>query len=321
MTSVPSLTGDFLSRQIFGLSPSLHFTLEISLPLNQYAWLLVLGVVTGLLGVFYNKMTIASLKLYDRIPVLKSYQKIIIPLFVSGVLGLWLPQVIGGGHVLVNYLNSEQLVLSTLVVLLIVKFVFSLLSFGSGAPGGIFFPLLILGSLIGAIFGQIAMIFGIADVYFVNFVIFAMAGFFAGIVRAPITGIVLIAEMCGTLKLLLPIAIVSFIAYIVANSLGNEPIYESLLHRLTKNKNSVQSIENKELVSFVVSLGSIAVNQTVASLTLPPRCLLVSIMRGKNEIIPHGDTQFYVGDQVVMIVDRYRIDEAKEKLAEIFTFS
>ena len=148
-----------------------------------------------------------------------------------------------------------------------------------------------------------------------------MAGFFAGIVRAPITGIVLIAEMCGTLKLLLPIAIVSFIAYIVANSLGNEPIYESLLHRLTKNKNSVQSIENKELVSFVVSLGSIAVNQTVASLTLPPRCLLVSIMRGKNEIIPHGDTQFYVGDQVVMIVDRYRIDEAKEKLAEIFTFS
>ncbi|MFQ8592359.1 MAG: ClC family H(+)/Cl(-) exchange transporter [Thomasclavelia spiroformis] len=97
-----SLTGDFLSRQIFGLSPSLHFTLEISLPLNQYAWLLVLGVVTGLLGVFYNKMTIASLKLYDRIPVLKSYQKIIIPLFVSGVLGLWLPQVIGGGHVLLT---------------------------------------------------------------------------------------------------------------------------------------------------------------------------------------------------------------------------
>ena len=44
-------------------------------------------------------------------------------------------------------------------------------------------------------------------------------------------------------------------------------------------------------------------------------------MRGRLEIIPHGDTQFYVGDQVVMIVDRYRIDEAKEKLAEIFTFS
>lgn len=316
-----SLTGDFLSRQIFGLSPSLHFTLEASLPLNQYAWLLVLGIVTGLLGVFYNKMTMASLRLYDRIKFLKSYQKVIIPLLISGLLGLWMPQVIGGGHVLVDFLNDGQFVLSTLVVLLLMKFIFSLLSFGSGAPGGIFFPLLILGSLIGAIFGQIAMMCGIEDIYFVNFIIFAMAGFFAGIVRAPITGIVLIAEMCGTLKILLPIAIVSFVAYIVANSLGNEPIYESLLHRLTQNKNPVHSVENKELISFVVSLGSIAVNQTVASLTLPPRCLLVSIVRGKNEIIPHGDTQFYVGDQVIIIVDRYKIEEAKEKLAEIFTFS
>ena len=222
---------------------------------------------------------------------------------------------------MVDYLNSDHIVLSTLIILLIVKFIFSLLSFVPGAPGGIFFPLLILGSLIGAIFGQVAILCGVEDIYFVNFIIFAMAGFFAGIVRAPITGIVLIAEMCGTLKLLLPIATVSFIAYIIANSIGSEPIYESLLHRLTKNKNPIDYIENKELISFVVSLGSIAVNQTVASLQLPPRCLLVSLMRGKNEIIPHGDTQFYVGDQVIIIVDKYRIEESKEKLAEIFTFS
>lgn len=316
-----SITGDFLSRQIFGLSPSLHFTMESSLPLNQYGWLLILGIVTGLLAVFYNKMTMLSLKLYDQLSFLKTYQKVVIPLLVSGVLGLWMPQVIGGGHVLVDYLNHEQLVISTLVVLLIVKFIFSLLSFGSGAPGGIFFPLLILGSLIGAIFGQIVLLCGVEDIYFVNFIILAMAGFFAGIVRAPITGIVLIAEMCGSLKLLLPIATVSFVSYIVANSMGSEPIYESLLHRLTKNKNNVNYVENKELISFVVSLGSKAVNQTVASLELPPRCLLVSIMRGKNEIIPHGDTQLYIGDQVVIIVDRYKIDESKEKLAEIFTFS
>ncbi len=316
-----SITGDFLSRQIFGLSPSLHFVLENTLPLHHYVWLLVLGIATGLLGAFYNKMTMTSLKLYDKIPFLKSHQKVIIPLFISGILGLYIPQVIGGGHVLVDYLNSDHIVLSTLIILLIVKFIFSLLSFGSGAPGGIFFPLLILGSLIGAIFGQLAILCGVEDIYFVNFIIFAMAGFFAGIVRAPITGIVLIAEMCGTLKLLLPIATVSFIAYIIANSIGSEPIYESLLHRLTKNKNPIDYIENKELISFVVSLGSIAVNQTVASLQLPPRCLLVSLMRGKNEIIPHGDTQFYVGDQVIIIVDKYRIEESKEKLAEIFTFS
>lgn len=315
-----SITGDFLSRNVFGLAPSLHFTLEATLPLNQYAWLLVLGVVTGVLGAFYNKMTMATLGLYDKLPFLKSHQKVIIPLVISGILGLFIPQVIGGGHVLVNYLNGSHVLLLTLVILLVVKFLFSLISFGSGAPGGIFFPLLILGSLIGAIFGKLAMMVGVPEIYFNNFIIFAMAGFFAGIVRAPITGIVLIAEMCGTLKLLLPIATVSFLAYIVANGLDSEPIYESLLHRLTKNKQSVETVENKELISFVVSLGSPAVNQTVASLQLPPRCLLVSIMRGHNEIIPHGNTQFYVGDQVIIIADKYRIKEAKEELTQIFTF-
>lgn len=316
-----SITGDFLSRNIFGLSPSLHFTMENTLPLNQYGWLLVLAIATGLLGAFYNKMTMVTLRLYDKIPFLKSSQKVIIPLLISGVLGLYIPQVIGGGHVLVTYLNGDHILLSTLIVLLIVKFAFSLLSFGSGAPGGIFFPLLILGSLIGAIFGKIAIMCGVPDIYFVNFIIMAMAGFFAGIVRAPITGIILIAEMSGTLKLLLPIATVSFIAYIVANSIGSEPIYESLLHRLTKNKSPIDYIENKELISFVVSLGSVAVNQTVSSLQLPPRCLLVSIMRGKREIIPHGNTQFYVGDQVIIIVDKYRVDESKEQLEKLFTFS
>lgn len=316
-----SLTGDFLSRQIFGLTPSLHFTMTSSLPLNQYGWLLMLGVITGLLGVFYNFITMSCLQLYDHLSFIKSHQKVLIPFLISGILGLCLPQVVGGGHVLVDYLNNEQLVLSTLFILLIAKFIFSMLSFGSGAPGGIFFPLLILGSLIGAIFGKVALMCGVEEIYFVNFIILAMAGFFAGIVRAPITGIVLIAEMCGSLKLLLPIALVSFVSYIVANSMGSEPIYESLLGRLTHHQNSVDYVENKELISFVVSLGSLAVNQRVASLKLPPRCLLVSIVRGKSEIIPHGDTQFYVGDQVIIIVDRYKINESKEKLAEIFTFS
>lgn len=58
-------------------------------------------------------MTMTSLKLYDKIPFLKSHQKVIIPLFISGILGLYIPQVIGGGHVLVDYLNSDHIVLST----------------------------------------------------------------------------------------------------------------------------------------------------------------------------------------------------------------
>ena len=74
--------------------------------------------------------------------------------------------------------------------------------------------------------------YGVPSEYFMNFIIMAMAAYFSAIVRAPITGIVLIAEMSGTLKMLLPIALVSFVSYYVANLLHSEPIYESLLTNL-----------------------------------------------------------------------------------------
>lgn len=64
----------------------------------------------------------------------------------SGVLGLFVPQLLGGGHTMVTLLLQEHPTIKILILLLLGKFLFSLLSFASGAPGGIFFPLLILGT-------------------------------------------------------------------------------------------------------------------------------------------------------------------------------
>lgn len=315
-----SLTGDFVSRQIFGLSPTLHFTIQETVALNQYMWLIILGIVTGILAVFYNRLTMVVLKVYDSIKCMPSYLKVLIPLMVSGVAAFFIPEIMGGGHVLINALNQNDYMISMLIFLLITKFLFSLLCFGSGAPGGIFFPMLVLGSLIGAIFGKFALMFGVPEIYYHNFMIVAMAGFFAGIVKAPITGIVLIAEMCGTLQVLLPIAIVAFVSYMTSHMLSCEPIYESLLQRLVKDKKTFDYASQKELLTFTVDLGSYAVNQTVHSVELPPRCLIVSLVRGQTEMIPHGDTQFYVGDEVVVIVDKYHIDESVEMLNHLFTY-
>ena len=166
----------------------------------------------------------------------------------------------GGGHKLVEYLNEPNLVLSTLVLLFILKLLISCVSFGSGAAGGIFFPLLILGSLIGASVGKIAIMCGVPSEYFMNFIIMAMAAYFSAIVRAPITGIVLIAEMSGTLKMLLPISLVSFVSYYVANLLHSEPIYESLLTNLLNNQpyhSMDEYADSKELIGYTVGFGSL----------------------------------------------------------------
>ena len=319
---IASITADFLSRNIFGLSPTLAFSIKQTFPLKDYIWVIILGVITGILGAFYNKMTMGTILLYKKVPVLKKHQRIIIPLVLSGIIGLYCPLIMGGGHKLVDYLNEPHLVLSTLVLLFVLKLVFSCLSFGSGAPGGIFFPLLILGSLIGASVGKIAIVCGVPSEFFMNFIIMAMAAYFSAIVRAPITGIVLIAEMSGTLKMLLPISLVSFVAYYVANLLHSEPIYESLLTNLlsTQPYHSMEEYaDSKELIGYTVGFDSIACDHFIKELQLPRRSLIVSVIRGGEEIIPKGDTKLIAGDRVIILVDSLHLDETKMLLEKVFT--
>ena len=141
-----------------------------SLPLEQYGYIIVLGIITGLLGVFYNKMTMLTLKLYDKITIFKNNQKILIPLMLSGMLMIVYPQILCGGHHIIDMMHEGHLLLMTVLILLILKFIFSLLSFGSGAPGGIFFPLLVLGSLIGYAYALVVtQYFGVNNMYFNNY--------------------------------------------------------------------------------------------------------------------------------------------------------
>lgn len=160
-----------------------------------------------------------------------------LPFLLAGVLGFIMPELLGSGHNLIDALTHGELALTSVVFLLVAKFVFSAICFGSGAPGGIFFPLLVLGAFIGGIFGMVGTTyFGMSPEYINNFVLLAMAGYFTAIVRAPITGIILIFEMTGSLSQMLSLSVVSIVAYVVASLMKSEPIYESLLGRLLKNR-------------------------------------------------------------------------------------
>lgn len=302
-----SVTGDFISSVVFGLSPAFEFVVEETLPLHYYGMILLLGVVSGVFGKVYNATTLKVQDLYEQLPFLKPHQRIYIPLLVAGIFALTMPQVLGGGHAMMELLSDgTPLILRTLFILLVVKFFFSLTCFGSGAAGGIFFPLLVLGSFVGAIFGLICVeVFGLPQEYLVNFIIMAMAGVFTAIVRAPITGIILIAEMSGTLSHLLPLAAVSIVSYLVANLLNCEPIYESLLQRLlTKQGVHQTGLSNeKRVVETVVEVNSVVCDQPIKDIAFPQHCLLISIKRGGEELIPHGDTILRCGDQLMVLLD------------------
>lgn len=230
-----SVTADYIASHILGLDPVFRFQITEYLPQNYYWLLILLGILVGVSGVFYNWGMLKAQELYRKIPFMKETGRLLIAFLTAGVLGIVMPWVLGSGSGLIVSLTQGEMVLGMVVLTLVMKFLFSAVSFGSGAPGGIFFPLLILGALIGAVFAMAGVeFFGLAPVYVNNFVLLGMTGFFTAIVRAPLTGIILLFEMSGSISQMLPLSIVSVTAYIVATLMRSEPIYDSLLKRILK---------------------------------------------------------------------------------------
>ena len=230
-----SVTADYIASHILGLDPVFRFQITEYLPQNYYWMLILLGILVGISGVFYNWGMLKAQVLYRKLPFLKETGRLLIAFLTAGVLGLVMPSVLGSGSGLIVSLTQGEMVLGIVVLTLVVKFLFSAVSFGSGAPGGIFFPLLILGALLGAVFAMTGVeFFGLDPVYINNFVLLGMTGFFTAIVRAPLTGIILLFEMSGSISQMLSLSIVAVTAYVVATLMHSEPIYDSLLKRILK---------------------------------------------------------------------------------------
>lgn len=300
-----ALMADFVSKNFFGLKPSLNFHELSAMPLKYYWALLILGIVIGISGMIFNKGLLISQNLYKKTNFSIEI-KCIIPFLITGFVGLTMPVLLGGGHDLIMSLQGTNLPINVLIMYIIIKFIFTFVCFGSGAPGGIFFPLLTLGSLVGDLVGIIMVTYlGIPSQYLLNFVVIAMAGHFAAIVKSPITAIILISEMTGSLNHLLSLAFVSVVALLVSDLLKTKPIYEALLERILQNNHVALegSYNKKTLVEVSVELGSKMDNHYIQDIVWPNGSLVVSIVRGEKEIIPHGNTLLLAGDLVTIMTD------------------
>ncbi|HEX2924975.1 MAG TPA: H(+)/Cl(-) exchange transporter ClcA [Ruminiclostridium sp.] len=317
-TLAAALSADYVSSGFFGLKPVFDFKSLNALPLKYYIYIILLGIIVGAAGVGFNKALLKAQDLYNKISWIPRQYRVIIPLLISVPFGFYLPQVLGGGHGLIVSLVKDNKALGLLIVLLIVKFLFTITSFGSGAPGGIFLPLLTVGALIGNVYGFVLVdMFHFDHGFISNFIILAMAGYFSAVVRAPITGIILITEMTGSFSHLLSLAVVSVTAYIIADILGSHPIYESLLGRILKNKGDESSTgksENKAILEFAICLGSPLDGREIRTVKWPSHCLLVAVRRGENEIIPKGDTIIRSGDYLVVLTNDDMVSKINDAL-------
>ncbi|WP_137597829.1 ClC family H(+)/Cl(-) exchange transporter [Paucilactobacillus kaifaensis] len=299
---VSALTANFVSLNFFGLTPVLHITYSQSLPLNQYGHLIILGIVLGLLGRVYQ-MTLLHLPVwFGKLKGIKPAWYPVIPFVLVVIVGWFWPNTLGGGNGLIVQIAQHNPSIAVFGSLLILRFVFSMVSYGSMLPGGIFLPILTIGAVIGGLYSQMMVSMGWLNANLVsNFIIYAMAGYFAGIGKAPFTAILLITEMVGSLGHLMPLAVVSIVAFTVVDLLGGAPIYESLLNKLIKRTELINS-DQVTTLQTTVFMGSRLDGQQVRDFDWPKGCLVTSIHRGERDIVPHGDTVIRGGDTLVVSV-------------------
>jgi chloride channel protein, CIC family len=203
-----------------------QFRLEHPAELIAYA---VLGVAGGLFSLVFVKI-LASLRTWLKTwPEWTQYLQPGAAGLLLGVIGLWLPQVLGAGYEVMDQSMHGRYVWQFLALLAIAKVVATSLSFSSGTPGGMFAPTLFIGAMVGGAVGGLERHFfpalsGTTGAY----ALVGMGTLFAGFLRAPMTSVFMVLEVSGNYSIILPVMISNTIAYLISLKYQPLPIFDLL---------------------------------------------------------------------------------------------
>jgi chloride channel protein, CIC family len=303
MALLASVVADVTTRLVLGQLPVFHVTVESIPPLATLPISLVVGVFAGLLGVVFNRSLVGSLDLFQRLVPGRAWLRGVAVGGAVGAVGCVLPDVLGTGKPLLAATLDGTVQVTLLPFWFVLRFVLTMASYGCGAAGGIFSPLLVLGAAIGRAVGDAAhgLVPGTVD-QATTFAVVGMAAYFSAIVRAPLTGIVLMVEMTGNYSLVLPLLAASLTAYGVADLLGDRPIYEALLERDLLRSHAEPSLGRTLLLDLTVTPDAPFEGKAVRDLGLPPGCILILLRRGTTEEVPTADSRLAAGDRITALV-------------------
>jgi CIC family chloride channel protein len=308
---IASVVGNVVARFLTGQLPSFMVEDHATLPLASIPVVILIGLLCGVIGVVWNGTLLGSQTVFTKISWLKPKHRPAFAGLIGGILLLTpLAGATGGGHHLAEQVigghYSGMDMIGFLVMLFAVKLIFTGLSYGSGAPGGIFAPMLVVGAMVGYLGGEgLLPIFSYLNVDAGMFAMIGMAGLFAASVRAPLTGVILVVEMTGNYDLLLYLLLACFTASITAEKLKGKPIYEELLARDLRRSSDVEvDIPEDEplLEDIVVEAGSKLDGTLIKDAGLPIGCLIVTLKRLGAEMVPSGQTTLQRGDEVTVVV-------------------
>ena len=227
-----SATSWMVLHLVLGDEPLFHvagYRLVHPVEFGVYA---VLGMVGGLGSVCFVKLLLAIRARFLRLPKWTVWFQPVVGGLAVGLMGYFVPEVLGVGYNHVEKVLNGDIVLKLVVLLAVLKIVATAVCYGTGNAGGIFGPSLFIGAMMGAAVGGVAHT--LFPAYTAGPGAYALVGMgtaFAGIVRTPMTSVIMIFEMTRDYSIIVPLMISNMIAYFISLKLQKEPIYEALAHQ------------------------------------------------------------------------------------------
>ena len=274
-------------------------------------WIILGAIIVSLVGVGFYYAVFASKKLFKRITFLKGVGKYMIPFLLAGAFGLITVYSIGGGHDFIQSLSTgglgdiqiEQVfgigLIASLVIIVAIRFITGVMSMGCGVPCGVFIPMLACGAGLGAILSVLFQKAGMDPVYSDYFIIICMAAYFTCIVKAPITGVVMVFELTGQFVNFIPALIGVGIGYLVGMLFKTEAIYEKNLEQYIADNKIDEKFKKERIVAYI-SANSKADGRKVRAIVWPSNGLVVELIQPDGAVtVPDGETVLHAGQRIV----------------------
>lgn len=224
-----SATSWMVLHLILGDQPLFHVPAYQLVNPAEFGIYAVLGVLGGLGSVCFVKLLLKLRILFKRLPESTVWIQPAAGGLLVGLFGWWMPQVLGVGYDYVDRVLGGDFPVKTVAILAVMKIIATPLCYSSGNAGGIFGPSLFIGAMIGGATG------GIAHTLFPHitanpgaYALVGMGTAFAGIVRTPLTSVIMIFEMTRDYAIIVPLMISNLISFFISRQLQPEPIYEAL---------------------------------------------------------------------------------------------
>jgi chloride channel protein, CIC family len=195
----------------------------------EFAVYAVLGVVGGVVSVAFTKLLLGMRARFLRLPQKTFWLHPLAGGLLVGLMGWFVPQVLGVGYGYVGAALNGDMAFKMMLLLVVLKLFAVTTSYASGNAGGIFGPSLFIGAMLGGTVGTVAHhLFPAYTATPGAYALVGMGAVFAGIVRAPMTSVLMIFEMTQDYAVIVPLMIANLVSLFVASRLQREPIYEAL---------------------------------------------------------------------------------------------